>query len=128
MAENKALKFGNWLNDPNKLLQLIIAAHGDDKRGAGAGSGPGQGGDSSGGTGSGTGAGDGTGSFPGGGHAGPVAETVIVEYMPRQHRASHAAAGNSGIYPHNGAVRLRCERECADRLVEGDDQWARIIG
>lgn len=73
MAENKALKFGNWLNDPNKLLQLIIAAHGDDKRGSGAGAGPGQGGAGPGG--SGTGTGDGTGSFSSGG---PVAETEVL--------------------------------------------------
>jgi hypothetical protein len=78
ITDNKAVKFGNWLNDPNKLLQLIIAAHGDDKRGAGAGSGPGQGGEGSSGTGSGSGTGEGTGSFPGGGHGGPVAETEVL--------------------------------------------------
>ncbi|MDP3768085.1 MAG: hypothetical protein Q8S13_08725, partial [Dehalococcoidia bacterium] len=62
-------------------------------------------------------------------------------YMPREHRASHEAAGASGlrgagVYPHNGAVRLRVERACADRLahlwVDGEptsqiDPWVGII-
>lgn len=56
---------------------------------------------------------------------GPPRETVVVEYMPPEHRASHEAAGNAGVYPHNGAVRIRCERSCADRLahvwVDGEE-------
>jgi hypothetical protein len=48
---------------------------------------------------------------------GDVAETVLVEYMPEALRASHEAAGNRGEYPHNGALRLSCERGCADRLT-----------
>ena len=61
------------------------------------------------------------GEFDGGGGPcdwwGPVVETVVVEFMPEHLRASHEAAGNAGIYPHNGAVRIRCERSCADRLA-----------
>ena len=49
--------------------------------------------------------------------SGPKRQTVIVEYMPEQHRESHRAAGNMGSYPHNGAIRIRCERSCADRLA-----------
>jgi len=55
-------------------------------------------------------------------------ETVVVEYMPMYLRASHEAAGNAGRYPHNGAVRIRCERSCAESIVEHDAGWARIIG
>jgi hypothetical protein len=61
--------------------------------------------------------------------SGPAHETVVLEWMPEEHRASHkAAGGNFGVYPHNGAVRLRCERSCAERLVESDGpDWARIV-
>ena len=49
---------------------------------------------------------------------GPASETVVVEFMPEHLRASHeAAGGNFGVYPHNGAERIRCERSCADRLA-----------
>ena len=78
IADGKVQKFGNWMSDPNKLLQLIIAAHGDDKRGAGAGPGSG----SASGTGSGTGGGSGTGdvgdssgSFAA--SSGPIDETEV---------------------------------------------------
>lgn len=59
---------------------------------------------------------------------GPRSAMVRVEVMPRQHRASHEAAGNRGQYPHNGSLRLLLERSCAERLVEYDPDWARIIG
>lgn len=55
---------------------------------------------------------------------GPTSETVIIEYMPEQFRASHADAGNSGSYPHNGAIRVRVARSCADRLA---DDWCREV-
>ncbi len=58
---------------------------------------------------------------------GPESGTVLVEYMPEQHRASHAAAGNRGIYPHNGARRIRVERSCADQMIEHDGEWCSII-
>ena len=54
-------------------------------------------------------------------------ETVVVEYMPEYYRASHVAAGNVGRYPHNGAVRIRCERSCAESIVEHDADWAWIV-
>lgn len=57
---------------------------------------------------------------------GPRGETVIVEFMPEQHRASHAAAGNRGVYPANGARRIRVERSCADRIMEQDGDWAEV--
>lgn len=59
---------------------------------------------------------------------GPRRETVIVEWMPREYRSSHDAAGADGCPPCNGAVRLRCERSCAERLVEDSPDWARIVG
>lgn len=55
---------------------------------------------------------------------GEVGELVTIEWMPIGLRASHAAAGNSGRWPHNGADRLRVSRECADSLVAGNDGWA----
>ena len=58
---------------------------------------------------------------------GPKEETVIVEWMPEHLRASHTAANNRGVYPHNGAERIRVERSCADRMVEHDGDWCRII-
>jgi hypothetical protein len=59
--------------------------------------------------------------------SGPIDETVIVEYMPECWRASHTAAGGDGIYPVNGAQRIRVERSCADRMIELDGDWARIV-
>ena len=60
--------------------------------------------------------------------SGPAAETVVVEWMPEYLRESHAAAGNAGAYPANGSLRLRVERECAARLVAGDEEWASVVG
>lgn len=59
--------------------------------------------------------------------SGPHSETVVVEYMPEQHRASHKAAGNCGSYPNNGACRIRVNDECADRMLEIDGDWCRIV-
>jgi hypothetical protein len=59
---------------------------------------------------------------------GPIGQTVVVEWMPEYLRASHSAARNSGIYPHNGSWRMRCYRECAEMLLDGEDEeWARIV-
>ena len=58
---------------------------------------------------------------------GSFAETVIVEWMPVHLRASHETAGNSGVYPLNGAVRLRVERSCAERMIENDGEWCSIV-
>lgn len=52
-----------------------------------------------------------------------VVGRVVVETMPRALRASHEAAGNRGVYPANGAIRVTMD--------EGDayeDEWTRIIG
>ena len=54
---------------------------------------------------------------------GRIEGTVTVEYMPADLRASHTAAGNAGIYPYNGARRIRVSRECADRMVRTDGDW-----
>lgn len=49
-----------------------------------------------------------------------VANTTI-EWMPEHLRESHRAAGNSGQYPANGALRLHVCDECAAALAEDDD-------
>ncbi len=54
-------------------------------------------------------------------------ETVVLEWMPRDLRASHEAAGNRGTFPQNGAERLRLEQTCADAILEGEGGWARIV-
>src|SRR5690606_35970839 len=54
-------------------------------------------------------------------------DTVVVEYMPLYLRASHEAARNVGVYPHNGAIRIRCERSCAESIVANDADWSRIV-
>lgn len=59
--------------------------------------------------------------------SGPASDTVLVEYMPAQHRASHDAAGNCGAWPYNGASRIRVERSCADLMVEHDGEWVAIL-
>ena len=58
--------------------------------------------------------------------SGPREQTVVVEWMPPCWRASHAAAGNGGSYPANGAMRLRVERSCAELIC--DDDWTFIVG
>jgi hypothetical protein len=66
---------------------------------------------------------------------GPVGDMVVIEWMPVDLRASHAAARNGGRYPHNGATRLVVDRACAAHMLaaEGDPKtwpdgccWARI--
>jgi hypothetical protein len=54
---------------------------------------------------------------------------AVVEYMPEYLRASHEAAGNPGVYPHNGASRIAAELSCALDLIdsEGDSGWAAIV-
>lgn len=54
-------------------------------------------------------------------------DTVIVEYMPVYLRDSHKAAGGAGAYPYDGSVRIRCERSCAESIVEHDADWAWIV-
>ncbi len=56
--------------------------------------------------------------------SGPRRYLTLVEHMPESLRDSHTAAGNAGEYPHNGAVRLWCSRECAKALA---DEWTRDL-
>jgi hypothetical protein len=58
---------------------------------------------------------------------GPRSETVAVEFMPEAARESHRAAGNSGVYPHNGALRIRVERSCAEHMAATDGEWVEIL-
>lgn len=48
------------------------------------------------------------------------ADRVTVEWMPEHLRESHRTAGNSGCWPHNGALRLSVDPGCAD-AVSADD-------
>lgn len=50
---------------------------------------------------------------------------TLIEYMPECHRASHKAAGNSGRWPVNGAVRVYVEGDV--RESDLDPQWASVI-
>ena len=88
-AQSLGPEFKQWLNDPQKLLQLIAAAEGAQNAGAGAGGAPigsvptirigGNGGK---GTGSGNGSGDGSGAGNGGGNwAGGVVPLQEEEVM-----------------------------------------------
>jgi hypothetical protein len=59
---------------------------------------------------------------------GPLSAMVVVEFMPEYLREQHEAAGNSGVYPHNGAIRVAVERSCARDLLgrEGEGEWSAI--
>lgn len=61
------------------------------------------------------------------GWRGPSEQMVVVEFMPEVLRESHRAARNSGQYPHNGAVHITVERECAQLIIENDPGWAAIL-
>lgn len=57
-----------------------------------------------------------------------IGDLVLVEYMPRQFRESHKAAGNSGRYPHNGAIRAAIHHECAEWLTANESgAWFEIL-
>ena len=58
---------------------------------------------------------------------GAEADTVLVEWMPAYLRESHEAAGNRGVYPHNGATRLRVQDSCAEWILESEGDWAHVI-
>lgn len=49
---------------------------------------------------------------------------TVVEYMPRQHRAAHEAAGNRGSWPDNGSFRVHLCRFCAGAVLETEGDWA----
>lgn len=50
-------------------------------------------------------------------------DTVVVEFMPASLRAAHTEANNAGLWPHNGAQRIRVSQACADRMTEQDPDW-----
>lgn len=56
-----------------------------------------------------------------------IKDPVLVEWMPEYLRASHEAARNSGVWPHNGAKRCIMARESAEALVESDPDWTEIL-
>jgi hypothetical protein len=57
--------------------------------------------------------------------SGDASDLVEIEYMPEVLRSSHIAAGNSGCYPANGAIRICVCPECAEELVDGE--WCREV-
>lgn len=60
--------------------------------------------------------------------SGPESEMDTVEWMPPQHRASHTAARNAGVYPHNGARHLQVHRDCANTMLAHDGAWCSVVG
>ena len=48
---------------------------------------------------------------------------VLVDVVPESDRASHTAVGNKGVWPHNGAMRLRVSRACAKDLIDAAPEW-----
>jgi hypothetical protein len=54
-----------------------------------------------------------------------MARYTLIEFMPAQHWASHLAAGNAGVYPHNGAERVYVEGEVDSRDLH--PRWATVI-
>lgn len=54
-------------------------------------------------------------------------DVVVIEWMPEYLRESHRAAGNSGSYPGNGAIRFRACPECAASLTQHDGEWTRVV-
>lgn len=53
-------------------------------------------------------------------------ELVLVETMPDHLRDSHRAAGNWGVYPHNGAERVLMSREDAEAAT-ADDEYDHVV-
>ncbi len=54
-------------------------------------------------------------------------DMITIEWMPDPLRASHVAAGSRGVYPHNGAARLRVGPRCGPTLVSRDPGWTREV-
>jgi hypothetical protein len=52
---------------------------------------------------------------------------TLIEYMPVHLRASHLAAGNAGIYPHNGAKRVWVTGDCRPAVDHLDERWASVV-
>ena len=57
---------------------------------------------------------------------GTESDLVTIEWMPLHLRAAHTAAGNRGVYPHNGARRIRVAQSCADAMVADDGEWCEV--
>lgn len=55
------------------------------------------------------------------------ADAVTIEWMPDALRASHQAASNAGVWPDNGALRLRVTPECARHLERHDGRWTHRV-
>lgn len=51
----------------------------------------------------------------------------LIEYMPMWLRSSHEAAGNSGAYPLNGAVRVWVEGDYRADAELLDEEWSSCI-
>jgi hypothetical protein len=65
-------------------------------------------------------------------YCGAEGASTVVEYMPESVRATHEAAGYSGIdgcgqYPANGALRIIAARDCADEMLDQDRDWCRVV-
>lgn len=55
----------------------------------------------------------------------PLIRYSLIEYMPLHLRGSHIAAGNSGVYPHNGAERIYV---AGDIDTSGfDPRWTTVL-
>lgn len=54
----------------------------------------------------------------------PAGQTNVIEYTPEHLRASHTAARNTGVYPYNGNLRIRCHPVCAESILESDPEWS----
>lgn len=59
----------------------------------------------------------------------PAEAEILIEWMPPCWRSAHEAAGNRGIYPRNGALRLRVAGACAQRVKEeaADADWTEVL-
>jgi hypothetical protein len=51
---------------------------------------------------------------------GPADEMKLIEWVPDYLRGTHAAARNSGCWPHNGALLLAVHHECAKAIIDGE--------
>lgn len=56
-----------------------------------------------------------------------IDEMNVVEFMPKHLRESHEKAGNRGVYPQNGAVRIAVSEVCAENMMESDPEWTGVI-
>lgn len=59
--------------------------------------------------------------------SGPRCQTIYVEFMPEHLRQRHVEARNYGVYPANGAQRIRVEHSCARRMLAADPDWVTAL-